>query len=113
MTSGNKLDKLYAKIPTFTCKEGCIDCCGPVPRCKSEEDRILFKMQQIGLACPYAVNGKCVIYEKRPFMCRLFGAVASGSLKCPHGCGPENPLSEEEAFELTREYSKIVECDGR
>ena len=112
MTSGNKLDKLYAKIPIFKCKEGCTDCCGPVPRCKEENDRILFKMQQVGMFCPYAVKGRCVIYEKRPFMCRIFGAVASGPLKCPYGCGPENPLTEEEAKGLTEEYVKIMRQEG-
>jgi len=29
------LDWLYSRIPSFICKEGCTDCCGPVHMTKT------------------------------------------------------------------------------
>ena len=34
--------------------------------------------------CPALVDGRCSVYEHRPLICRLWGAVES--LPCPHGC---------------------------
>jgi uncharacterized protein len=32
------LKKLYAQVPTFKCKPGCSDCCGPVVASKTERE---------------------------------------------------------------------------
>ena len=103
-------ERLYEIIPTFQCKPGCTDCCGPVPFSRWEWSRVRDK--RTGdiktLICPYAVRGRCEIYEKRPLICRLFGAVDEETLRCPHGCGPEKKLTAEEASNIMREYFKII-----
>lgn len=66
-------ERLYARIPSFKCKEGCTDCCGPVPFSEWEWSRIKDKrkMDLATLICPYAVAGRCEIYEQRPLICRF------------------------------------------
>lgn len=58
------------------------------------------------LTCPYAVNGRCEIYEQRPLICRLFGAVDAPLMTCPHGCGPVGKLTDEQAGEMMRIYTQ-------
>ena len=36
------LAKLYAQIPTFQCRKGCSDCCGPVAASKTERENAPF-----------------------------------------------------------------------
>lgn len=104
MSDIRKLHKLYRKIPTFRCNPGCTDCCGPVPFAKIEWDLVIDKRKPTSLSCPYGVNGECDIYEQRPIICRLFGAVDTDKLACPHGCGPETKLSDKESSEIMAEY---------
>lgn len=33
-------------------------------------------------------NRRCKVYADRPAICRLYGAVDSAHLRCPHGCEP-------------------------
>lgn len=47
-----------------------------------------------GLVCSKLVNGACGIYEKRPLVCRLYGA--SSIMRCPYGCKPDRPISRAE-----------------
>lgn len=103
-------ERLYKRIPTFTCEPGCTDCCGPVPFSKWEWERIKDKRKGDikTLTCPYAVGGRCEIYEQRPLICRLFGAVDVETLRCPHGCGPERKLTKAEADEIMEEYFRIL-----
>lgn len=103
-------ERLYERIPAFQCKPGCTDCCGPVPFSRWEWGRVLDKRKGDPRTwdCPYAVRGRCEIYEKRPLICRLFGAVDTELLRCPHGCGPERKLSTKEADEIINEYLKIM-----
>jgi Fe-S-cluster containining protein len=84
-----------------------------VPFSKWEWDRIADKRkpteeQEKILICPYAVDGRCEIYEKRPLLCRMFGAVDDPLLTCPHGCGPVNKLTKQEGREITAEYFKLM-----
>lgn len=102
-------ERLYARIPSFECKKGCTDCCGPVPFSKWEWERIQDKRTATSLTCPYAVGGRCEIYEQRPLLCRLFGTVDDERLTCPHGCGPTRKLSGAEAEEIMLEYMRIFE----
>ena len=98
-------DRLYAAIPAFECIEGCTDCCGPVPWSAHE-------LKQAGLseppaerddqACVFSLAGHCGIHDRRPLMCRLYGAVED--LRCPHGRGPLEPLPVEAGHELVRRY---------
>lgn len=101
--------QLYARIPRFTCIEGCTDCCGPVPWSSHE-------LAAAGLAappperadkqCQFALKGGCDIHERRPLMCRLFGTVED--LKCPHGRGPLQLLSAEDGHAIVRRYKRMV-----
>lgn len=98
---------LYAQIPSFKCKPGCTDCCGPVPFSAWEKGRIKIEPAKDGRPCPYLTETGCSIYEERPFMCRLFGTVPE--MPCEHGCAPAKMLSSAEGFKLLRKYKKMVE----
>lgn len=97
--------QLYRAIPSFECIEGCTDCCGPVPWSAHE-------LRQAGLtappaervdqACVFSLAGHCGIHDRRPLMCRLYGAVED--MRCPHGRGPLVPLPAAEGHELVRRY---------
>lgn len=98
-------------IPDFTCKTGCHDCCGLVPFTEAEKTRAaaLRPMEQwepfmegcwvarsalATFRCPFVTASGCGIYEARPMVCRLFGAVDHPDMTCPHGCGPKRKLTE-------------------
>ncbi|MDP1879296.1 MAG: YkgJ family cysteine cluster protein, partial [Actinomycetota bacterium] len=51
---------------------------------------------------------KCSVYEVRPAICRLFGAV-KGELVCPHGYAPESSalLSDKQAREILRKVDEL------
>lgn len=103
---------LYSKIPSFGCKPGCTDCCGPIMFSKWEWDQVNDKRQVTlkdikTLTCPYAVKGKCEIYGQRPLICRLFGAVDTPHLTCPHGCRPLWQITEEQGQEIMNDYLKM------
>jgi hypothetical protein len=101
-TRMDKILDLYARIPAFDCLKGCTACCGIVPFSKSEWTRVAEPKKGKGIDCPYVQDGRCSIYEDRPFMCRIFGTVES--LLCPKGCGPEILLSAGEGRMLTSFY---------
>ncbi|HLA03166.1 MAG TPA: hypothetical protein VJ019_10440 [Aestuariivirga sp.] len=92
-----ELLEIYQEIPAFHCKPGCTRCCGIVPWSGIEWRRIADKRAATGIACPYVRQGRCEIYDLRPIICRLFGAVDDGRIRCPEGCGPTFPLSQERA----------------
>lgn len=98
-------NELYRSIPSFECRDGCSDCCGPMPVCSPWEFERLPEIKLSGSSgCPFKQNG-CTIYEHRMFLCRLFGN-AEG-FTCPHGCGPEKLLSREGAQELKLRYFEL------
>ena len=101
-------DRLYKKIPSFTCIEGCTDCCGPVPWTSHELRRggleAIPDLPDDG-RCPLSLQGRCDIHERRPFMCRLFGTVED--MRCPHGRGPLQLLSRAEGHDLVRRYKLL------
>lgn len=100
--------RLYKKIPGFKCKEGCTDCCGPIPFSRWEWGRIKDKRKAMSVSCPYSLNGKCDIYEKRPLICRLYGTV-EGELECPHGRKPAKMLTQDEAQRIMKEYFLLLD----
>jgi hypothetical protein len=97
------LDSFYSQIPSFKCKPGCTDCCGPVPFSKEEWNRVADKRKATSIDCPYANQG-CDIYANRPLICRMFGAGDHPLLACPHGCGPEKKLSASECKKMIHQY---------
>ncbi|MBI5439473.1 MAG: YkgJ family cysteine cluster protein [Nitrosomonadales bacterium] len=101
-----KIDALLSALPTFQCKEGCFDCCGPVVisrleylRCIQASGRtakdigrqMQDNLKQGVLTCPLLDDKtkRCSVYAVRPAICRLFGVVR-GELVCPHGFGPDS-----------------------
>lgn len=56
-------------------------------------------------------DNRCVVYEERPIRCRLFGCTdeKDSIYKCPHGCQPEAPWTEEELQEVLKEYQNLVD----
>jgi len=97
-------EELYRQIPSFECKKGCTDCCGPVPFSRYEWSIIADKREGKGLICPYASRKGCQIYDKRPLLCRLFGAVNTERMECPHGCKPFFLLPAPIAEDMMKTY---------
>ena len=99
----------YSKIPAVAgCRPGCTDCCGPVPFAPAEvmaavEASGRWPFVDADCNCGYSLKGKCDIYEVRPLICRLFGAVDDPGLACPHGARAARPLSAEEGGAMTDE----------
>ena len=89
---------IYAQVPDVACKGLCHGACGPVVTSSVEAD----SLRDNGINQPMPVThpvhgpltcshlddaGRCRIYDHRPLICRLFGAVEG--MKCPHGCRPK------------------------
>jgi Fe-S-cluster containining protein len=127
MTNAEKLariDILLSEIPSFACKPGCADCCGPFDlsrlefhRCvkasgKSVEEirRIIEKnLKQNQLSCPLLdrKTNHCTVYAVRPAICRVFGTTPE--LRCPHGYGPrpEEMLDDARAREILAQVKEL------
>ncbi|MDQ6837734.1 MAG: YkgJ family cysteine cluster protein [Actinomycetota bacterium] len=106
------LADVYARIPEVHCKGLCEESCGPIAMSNDEDHRL----QELGVTipsmvdgvaaiergeeyyCPALQDGRCRVYEDRPTICRLWGATTS--MPCPHGCTPQDALSQPESFEL-------------
>lgn len=120
-----KIDALLGKLPTFKCKEGCYDCCGPVElsrleymRCiqasgrTAEDVRLQMQnnLKQGTYLCPLlnTETGRCTVYEVRPAICRLFGVVRN-QLLCPHGFAPESStlLSDKQARDILKKVEEL------
>lgn len=120
-----KIDELLSGLPTFQCKEGCFDCCGPVKlsrleylRCikvsgrsaKDVKQQMQNNLKQGIYACSLldTETKKCTVYEVRPAICRLFGVV-KGELLCPHGYAPESSalISDEQSREILRKVDDL------
>jgi Fe-S-cluster containining protein len=105
---------IYAAVPKIACKGKCQHSCGPI--LATERERAHFEKQtgklfpdslQImvdslaggSLDCPHLNPlGQCNVYQHRPLICRLWGAVPG--MPCPHGCRPERLISDREAQRL-------------
>ncbi len=94
------LKELYEKLPNSTCKKDCFKCCTNMIQFTPNELKAMGGYEYNGV-CSHLKEGKCTVYEHRPFVCRLYGT--SEILKCD-GCIPENILGEEETTDLVYEY---------
>ena len=88
-----KIRFFRSRIPSFECRPGCHDCCGPVTA-SSEEMAMLpvksgaeHEAALADLSCPHLGSDGCQVYADRPLVCRLFGTTPS--LACPNGKRPE------------------------
>jgi len=81
------VDLLRQRIPSFECKPGCHDCCGPVTTSSEEMARLPFKTNAQHEAalkewnCVYLGPNGCEVYEERPLICRVFGTTPR--MPCP------------------------------
>ncbi len=96
----DSLERIYRALPTVSCKGLCAETCGPIEMSPTERRRITETydidippadeaLQAIHEGrrtpdCPALADGRCSIYDDRPLICRLWGAVES--MPCPHGC---------------------------
>ena len=114
-----ELQKLYDRIPAIPdCDRRCWTSCGPI----NMADRERQKIRQAGYRItPYrqamaeadtyycealAGDKRCAVYDLRPMVCRLWGAVES--LPCVHGCVPEGGfLPDAEGYWLIGESMRI------
>jgi len=100
------LSKLRTQIPSFTCKSGCHDCCGPVTASSEEMARMPVKSareHETALAefsCPHLGEHGCEAYDERPLICRLFGTTPR--LPCPNGNRPERMIKPEVELQILR-----------
>jgi len=116
MTKNDQKIRFFREqIPSFACKEGCHDCCGPVTASSEEVSRLPMKSdteheQALNeLNCPYLGQNGCEVYEERPLICRLFGTIKS--LPCPNDCAPEQvtaPKIEQKIHEFHRKTRQVL-----
>jgi len=50
---------------------------------------------------------KCSVYDARPAICHLFGAVEVPKLTCPHGRRPEVLLTKSECDKVINDVAKL------
>ena len=100
MTKNDRTIRLLrARIPSFECKPGCHDCCGPVTTSSDEMARLPVKSEAEHaaalneLSCPHLGENGCEVYDERPLICRLFGTTPR--LACPNGCRPAHMVDPE------------------
>lgn len=96
-----QIQSVWDAIPSTNCEGLCAGACGPVHA--SDVERQILAEHGIRIAeftvenvlaelvvsrdCPALVDGRCSVYEVRPTICRLWGAVED--LPCPWGCEPD------------------------
>lgn len=122
-----KIGEVQKQIPSFKCKDGCADCCGPVLATRLEWKRIYERIgrteEQLRKEISERLNkndfrcvllgpdNKCTVYDIRPTICRLFGASESKTpnacLVCPHGVGPEKFLNEQETTDILVKIERL------
>ncbi len=93
------LQRVYDQIPVVRCRGLCQHSCGPIGMSPREHQRLdgavpaLLRVQRHQVLeatngqwrCPALTEtGLCSVYELRPTVCRLWGAMEG--LECPHGC---------------------------
>ena len=99
------IEAIWEQVPDPHCKGLCTNACTVIPMTMIEARRlrraghplphhadVLVKMVASGERqdCPALVDGQCTVYEMRPLICRLYGAVED--MQCEHGCRPDGGL---------------------
>ena len=97
------IKNIYDKIPKSQCKNGCFKCCTNMIQFTPSELKAMGGYEYDGI-CSHLKDGKCSIYENRPFVCRIYG---SSELFICENCVPERFLSEEETVDLVHEYTLL------
>jgi hypothetical protein len=108
------LADVYAQIPPVACQGLCQESCGPIAMSREEDERlqgrgvVVPSMVDTVAAvdagaeywCPALQDGRCTVHDVRPTICRLWGATRS--MPCPHGCTPDDALTQQRSQELLR-----------
>lgn len=114
-----RLAALYERVPEIPdCAGHCWISCGPVTATWRERQRL--RAAGVRLAAEDTArgeaavhwcealgpDGRCTVYQLRPLLCRIWGAVRS--MACPHGCTPARWLTTREASDLVAEALEIA-----
>lgn len=106
------LRKLYASLPTLTCKGLCAHSCVTViDMSHVERDRIERLIDQRlpetmrttkGAPCPLLTpdGTRCGVHRVRPMICRMWGMSRNPEFRCPHGCEPDRWLTDVDVITL-------------
>lgn len=115
MTLNDEIKAIYAELPAIECQRECWRACGPIAMSHAEADQVSAHIAEFPLRLPMEGNdnlcpalsllGNCMIYEVRPLICRLYGLVQV--LHCPHGCLPEQWVSNREARNLMERLESL------
>lgn len=112
MAKTDKVQEIYALVPDVECKGLCVQACGPILMSRIEQQIIESEYGTLPepsgprLTCSKLVDGRCSIYQNRPLVCRLFGAV--GGMPCPYGCKPKGGrMSDMIARRLIRRMAEL------
>jgi hypothetical protein len=121
-----KLQAIYAEIPTGFCKGLCQEGCCSLGMWHIEA--ALIRKYHTNLPVASDINspcsalteeGKCGIYNERPSICRAWGATAGHivpggvNIDCPFGCVPEEgTLSKARVIEIFGKIKKLNEEYG-
>jgi Fe-S-cluster containining protein len=87
-------------IPSTNCKGLCAASCGPIHASDTERALLAERGVRVGRGdaalldlvlgrlhdCPALIADRCTVYDIRPTICRLWGAVEN--MPCPWGCIP-------------------------
>ena len=96
-------EEIYARIPGSRCSDSCYRCCTNIIQYSPSEEKAMGGYAWDG-QCSHLADGKCSVYENRPFVCRIHGA--SVMMKCDD-CICDDLLSEAETMELVHEYVSL------
>ena len=107
-SDGEKFELLVSLLPEITCKDGCVACCEGDTVIITEhsggpnKDHYGFKIvryEKERHACSWFVNGACINYADRPFICRIAWKAKDGP-SCLAGLRPKNALTNNELTEF-------------
>lgn len=124
------LQELYASLPNVACQGLCQQSCSARIEMSDLERDLLQASSGVrlpegdewptGAPCPLLTSsGACGDHPNRPAVCRLYGAVASPNMLCPHGCAATAQLSVKQMLEVIlrsfeigghREYAAPIPC---
>lgn len=98
------LEAVYAWLPAISCQRLCQRSCGVIVMARLEWIRITRKLGykpkgKPSLVCPMLKQGKCSVHQVRPTVCRLYGLIETGGMRCAWGCIPERWVTMQEGFE--------------
>jgi Fe-S-cluster containining protein len=91
------MNSILFNIPSHSGCRNCGKCCGIVPASLDEIERIkiyisdkpeisrsiISRLKADETTCPFRCDGRCVVHEVRPIICRLFGVTRG--MYCEYG----------------------------